>query len=317
MKPNGVASLALLSAALLVTAPASAGPEDVPTADSAAEARAQYQLGTQAFHQKRYLEAAAHFESAAAFRPHAVTLYTAGMAWDLASKMERAADAYARALDVPGLDAKQANTAKDRVGVLEKTMGTLTVTGPEGWKVQLGSFTEVPLPARLHGGAGAHVLSVRAPGRPVERRDVTLEVGKVTPLELKDEPKAPPKEEPTVAPPAPPPPVVHAPPDHGFWTTRRAVGVGVGGVGIAALAATAVLGLSANTARDAYVSGPTRESFDHASSLETWTNVMLVSGLVLAAGGVALVVWPDDPGKERRRAYVAPAGNGVVLGGTF
>lgn len=317
MKPNGWASVVLVSAALLgVAGPAAAGPEDVPTADSAAEARAQYQMGTQAFHQKKYTEAAAHFESAAAYRPHAVTLYTAGMAWDLASRMERAADAYSRALEVPGLDPKQTSSAKERIAILEKTLGTLTITGPEGWKVQLGSFTEVPLPARLHGAAGMHVLSVRAPGRPIERRDVTLEVGKVVPLELKDEPKAAPKEDAPAAA-APAPVVIQAPAAPSFWITRRVIGASVVGVSVAALAATAVLGLSANSARDAYVAGPTREGFDHASSLETWTNVMLVSGVVLAAGGVALVVWPDEPGRERRRAYLAPTGNGAVLGGSF
>ncbi len=318
MKPNGWTSLALVSVALLAPLPARADePASTPAADSAGEARAQYQMGTQAFHQKRYAEAAQHFESAAAYRPHAVALFTAGLAWDLASKLERAADAYSRALDVPGLDAKQTATAKERVSVLEKTLGTLTVTGPEGWKVQLGTFTEAPVPARLHGAAGVHVLSVRAPGRPIEHRDVTLEVGKVTSLEVKDEPKPTPKEEPAPAP-APAPVVVQAPPRESFWTTRKAIGVGVGGVGVAALGSAIVLGLSASSAKDAYVAGPTRESFDHASSLETWTNVMLVSGGVLLAGGIALVVWPDDSGREHRaRLGLAPAPGGAVLGGTF
>src|SRR5262245_50709110 len=75
--------------------------------DPAAEARTQYQLGTQAFQAKKYAEAATHFEAAAAARSNAVALYTAGLAWDLAGKNDRAADAYARALEVPGLDAKQ------------------------------------------------------------------------------------------------------------------------------------------------------------------------------------------------------------------
>ena len=92
--------------------------QETPTADSAAEARAQYTQGTQAFQAKRYSEAALHFEAAAAFRVNAVALYTAGLAWDLASKPERAADAYARALEVQGLDAKQTKTAKDRIDAL-------------------------------------------------------------------------------------------------------------------------------------------------------------------------------------------------------
>src|SRR5690242_9414755 len=70
---------------------------------ASAEARSQYGLGTQAFQAKKYVEAATHFEAAAAARSSAVALYTAGLAWDLAGKQERAADAYSRALEAPGL----------------------------------------------------------------------------------------------------------------------------------------------------------------------------------------------------------------------
>ena len=218
-----------------------------PTAEAGAEARQQYQQGTQAFQAKRYEEAALHFEAAASFRTSAVALYTAALAWDLASKPERAADAYARAMGVGGLDPKQGNLARDRVAQLEKTLGTVVVTAPEGWRVQLDTFTEVLTPARLHGGTGVRSLSIRAPGKPIERRDVTLEAAKVSTLELKDEPKAVPREpEPAKPPPvvAPPPP----PPRESFWITRRVIGVGVAGVGVAALGGGIVLGLEAKGA---------------------------------------------------------------------
>jgi hypothetical protein len=289
--------------------------QDATPAENAAEARQQYQQGTQAFQQKRYQEAALHFEAAASFRTSSVALYTAGLAWDLASKPERAADAYGRALEVGGLDPKQTGLAKDRVAQLETTLGTVAVAAPDGWRVQLDTFTEVPTPARLHAGAGVHGLSVRAPGKPIERRDVTLQAGKLVTIELKEEPKVVPRieVEPVKPPPvvAPPPP----PPRMQFWTTRRVVGVGVGGVGVAALGATIVLGLEANGAKTAYESGPTRDSFDHASSLQTWTNVALVSSVVLVAGGVALVLWPDPDREAQVRVGAAPGG--VVMTGKF
>lgn len=293
---------------------------EIPTADSAAEARQQYQLGTQAFQSKRYSEAALHFEAAAAFRAHSVALYTAGMAWDLASRPERAADAYARALEVGGLDPKQDKVARERVQALERSLGSLVVSAPEGTKVQLDTFTEVPTPARLHGPPGVHGLSIRAVGRPIERRDVMLEGGRVTTLDLKEEPKAPPKVDPVpVPPPAPKPdPALTAPPPprESFWITRRVIGVGVGGVGVAALAATIILGINANGAKDAFDASPTRETYDHASSLQTWTNVALISGALLTAGGAALVLWPDRDGAEgRMRAQIGPTG--FRLQGTF
>ncbi len=305
-----------LVAGLALLIPSAAMAQEPPVVDSAAEARQQYTQGTQAFQAKRYEEAALHFEAAASFRTNAVALYTAALAWDLATRPERAADAYGRALAVGGLEPKQGNLAKDRVAQLEKTLGTVVVTAPDGWRVQLDTFTEVLTPARLHGAAGVRSLSIRAPGKPIERRDVNLEASKISNLELKDEPKVVPKPEPEPARPAaavvaPPPPRQET-----YWITRRVVGVGVAGVGLAALGSGIILGLQANSAKDAYDAGPTRESFDHASSLQTWTNVSLIAGGVLIAGGIALVVIPDkDEGQGRVRARLTPGG--AVVSGTF
>lgn len=301
----------MVLALALGTISARATAQETPSADPAAEARQQYQSGGQAFKDKRYSEAALHFEAAASLRVSAVALYTAGLAWDLASKPERAADAYGRALEVQGLDAKQTANAKDRVAALEKMLGTVVVTAPEGFRVQLDTYTEVPTPARLHGQPGVRSLSVRAPGKPIDHRDVTLELGKTSTLELKDEPKPEPKPEP-VAPPPPPEPkpvAVH----ESFWTLRRVAGVGVAGLGVAALGGTVVLGINANGAKDAYDAAPTRQAYDHASSLQTWTNVSLVAGLVLAAGGAVLIFLPESD----HRVQVGLAPSGATLGGTF
>lgn len=289
--------------------------QDVPVVDSAAEARAQYAQGTQAFQLKRYAEAALHFEAAAAFRVNAVALYTAGLAWDNASNPPRAADAYARALAVPGLDPKQTKTAKTRIEALESALGSLDVTAPDGWKVQLDTFTEVPTPARLHGAPGPHALSVKAPGKPIERRDVTLEQGKATKLALEEKTVEAPKPDP------PPPPKVDTTPpppkqvvQRSYWITRRVIGVGVAGLGVAALGATAILGSEANGAKDAYNAGPTREAYDHASSLQTFTNVALIAGGVLLVGGIVLVVVPDV---NDGRLEVGIGPTGARIGGTF
>lgn len=316
MSRRALLACALAFALVLPARAATAAPSDDPST----EARQQYQQGTKAFSAKKYSDAALHFEAAAALKPSGIALYTAALAWDLANRPERAADAYARALDVGGLDDKQTNTAKDRISALEQTLGTLVVVAPSDWRIQLDSFTEVPANnAKLHGSAGDHKLTIRETGKKVEHRDITLDAGKQTPLELKDEPKPEPKPEETPAPPKPEPkPAEQLPPRlrNQFWNTPRALGVGVAGVGVATLVATAILGTNANSAADAYKAGPTQAAFDHASSLQTWTNVTLVAGLVFLAGGVALVALPIGVDKsDRSVGTMKLTPNGI--GGTF
>lgn len=321
-----VRRLAWLLACAAISA---ASPAFADEPDPAVEARQQYQQGTKAFSGKKYADAALHFEAAAALKPSAIALYTAALAWDLASRPERAADAYSRALEVPGLDEKQTNTAKDRVAALEKSLGAVEVKAPDGWKVQLDSFSEVKAPAKLHGGPGVHSLTVKAPNKPVEKKDVTIEAGKVVTMDLKEEPKVEPKvEEPPkkdAEPPKPQPDTLPPRLAHPFWTTPKVIGVGVAGVGVATLIGSVILGLNAKDAESAYDAAPTRPAFDHASSLQTWTNISIIAGAVLVAGGVALVVVPigdKNEGSSPRglapgtlRAGVTPGG--MTFGGTF
>lgn len=303
---------------LACAAISAASPALADDPDPSVEARQQYQQGTKAFSGKKYAEAALHFEAAAALKPSAIALYTAALAWDLASRPERAADAYARALEVPGLDEKQTNTAKDRVAALEKSLGAVDVKAPDGWKVQLDTFSEVKAPAKLHGAPGVHSLAVRAPNKPVEKKDVTLEAGKIVNLDLKEEPKVEPKvEEPPKK--EPEPPKTEALPPrlaHPFWTTPKVIGVGVAGLGAATLLGSIILGLNAKDAESAYQSAPTRPAYDHASSLQTWTNISIIAGAALVAGGIALVVVPIGEKNEGSvRAGLAPGG--LTLGGKF
>lgn len=288
------------------------------SAETTAEAKARYRQGTEAFAQKRFVEAALHFEAASALRPHAVTLYTAALAWDSAGQPERACDAFGRAIELPGLDAKQGQTARERVQSLEKTLGTVSVKVPAGWKVQLDSLTEVSGAARLHAAPGAHVLTVRPAGFPIERRDVSLEAGKVVDVEITEaqllaakkaaEPAPPPKVEAPPPPPAPPPAPPPPPP-----SLMKPFGFVLAGTGGALVLGGIVLGTQALGARDAYNAGPTREAYDHASGLQTWTTVALVSGIVVAAAGVTLVLLPI--GKTETKVSLSPTA--VAFGGTF
>lgn len=305
-------------AVFLGLAPSARAQEASP--ESTNDAKAQYRQGTEAFSAKRYAEAALHFESAAAIRPHAVTLFTAALAWDSAGRPERAADAFARSLDLPGLDAKQTQTAKERVQSLEKSLGVVVVTVPAGWKVQLDNLTEVVGSARLHASPGAHLLTVRPVGYALERRDVALDAGKVVTVEITEaqlaaakkaaEPQPPP---PKVEEPPPAPLVKPPPPPEATTSPLKPIGFVLAGTGGAMLLGGIVLGLQANGARDSYNAGPTREAYDHANGLATWSTVAFVSGIVVAAAGVTLVLLPL--GKMEAKVALSPTS--VSLGGTF
>ncbi len=92
-----------------------------------------------------------------------------------------------------------------------------------------------------------------------------------------------------------------------------------------------MLGSEAIGARDAYRGSPTQSTLDHATELQTWTNVAFVAGGVFAAAGIALVVWPSPkPAAPEQAALGPPAGrsagsivevvpapDGVLLRGAF
>ncbi len=317
----------LLAAAIasLATHAHAADDDAQAAADPAQEARQQYQAGMQAYQAKRFVEAALHFEAAAAQKPHAVTIYTAALAWEQANRPERAADDFVRALDVPGpgLSAAQTQNAHDRLTSLEKTMGTLEVIAPDGWRVQIDSNTEVNAPAHLHALPGMHALASRGATGPVQRRDVALEAGKTLHVEVSP---APPPAPVGATKPEPTPdateeqPVAQTHAAHTF-ELRRVIGVGVAGVGVGALGAGVLLGVNALSARDAYNAAPSRAGYDHASSLSTWTDVALIAGGVLVAGGVALAIWPAPrsaaTAKTEPAISLVPTPTGALLRGVF
>jgi hypothetical protein len=314
---GGLLVVALASFASTVRA---AG-DDTASTDPAQEARQQYQAGMQAYQAKRFVEAALHFEAAAAQKPHAVTLYTAALAWEQANRPERAADDFVRALDVPGpgLSASQTQNAHDRLANLEKTMGTLEVIAPDGWRVQIDSNTEVNAPAHLHALPGVHALASQGATGPVQHRDVTIEAGKTLHVEVTPAPppaSTEPKSEPTSEPneTRPEAAAVHT---GQMFEMRRVVGVGVAGVGAGALGAGIILGVNALSARDAYNAAPSRAGYDHASGLATWTDVALIAGGVLVAGGVALAIWPSPKPKAEPTVSLVPLPTGAVLRGVF
>lgn len=283
---------------------------------AAAEAHRRFSAGTAAFKAGRFREAALNFEAAAGHKSLGVTLYTAALAWEQAGELDRAADDFSRSLDAGGLTAQQTHAAKERLAAAEAVLGTLRVSAPEGWHVQLDGLTELAVPARLHGSAGTHTLLVRRSEAEVVRKDVVLTVGQTTQLELDANIFVPPKPKETKpAPPPPPPPLTEA---TGFDAVRRPLAFSAFGAGVLAAGSAFVLGMQALGARDAYDAAPTRAGLDHARALQTWTTAGWITAGVFVAAGVTLVVLPSstDRGKSAR-LELTPLPRGLSLQGAF
>jgi hypothetical protein len=295
--------------------------------DSAAEARQHFNEGSEALRDKRFREAALHYEAAGKLRPHPSAFFTAAMAWDKAEDPNRAADDFAKSLDLPGLNAKDTKTATDRLAVLERTLGTLVIKGPSELVVQLEGLTEANPPARLHGAPGIRVLLVDRGGK-IERRDVKLKLGESTEIDVTEPLHA---EVPTaaVSASAAPAPTTTAPqselpPDssHGDPAkTRKYIGYTAMGLGAVSAGVAIVFGFKTLSARDDYQSTPTHDSYDHATSMKTWTNVGWAGAAVLGGVGAALVFWPKskDPHADSQSAAitVTTTPGGVQLQGAF
>jgi hypothetical protein len=296
-----------LGATLALTLPGVARAQ--PSEQTANEARRLYNDAKKAMSDKKYQEAALGFEAASKLQPHAVALYTAAQAWELAGQPGRAADAYARALATPKLNESQAERSRERLGALEKRVGTVVVVGGEGTRAQLDDHSEAPVPARLHGLPGEHVLKITRANGQTDARTLTLEAGDSLEIDAEASDEAPVKSaEPKkkVVPLAEPAKKPVEPEPEKKSSTLKTVGFITAGAGVAALGGAVVLGLTANDAEDTYKTSPTRATFDHAKSLETTTNIMFVVGGVLTAAGVGLVIWQSSSGgSEEQRASVS------------
>ncbi len=287
-----VCALTLLLATMATAA--HAGPEALPTADLNTEARTQYKAGTDALTAGRYVEAALHFETATSRTPHAVSWYMAAEAWEHASRPERAADALSRALDVPGMSAELGERVRARLKALEASLCTVVLGGQSSYRASIDGSTPIAPPARVHGLPGVHVVTIIPPDRAASRREVALAAGAEVTISLGDDEddaktvRVEPKAETRIVEREVPRPA----------ETRKYVGFGVLGLGLASLGAAAILGANALDAKDAYASSRTADAYDHVRTVQAWSNVALVTGLLLTAGGVALVMWPDGDAKK-------------------
>jgi hypothetical protein len=185
--------------------------------------------------------------------------------------------------------------ADKRISDLEGTAPRLELrlSGPSPEEVHVFlDDREIPaesLGAPLAVDPGTHVLLVRAPQRRVERTEVTLEEREIKTLELAPGPLLPGGL--GMSPSATGVSAAGAPPDPG--RVQRIWGFSVGGVGLVALGAGGILGLTAHATYDAALShcptGPASCTLEGAQGGHSAEVQATASTVAFAAGGAAIV----------------------------
>ena len=247
------------------------------------EASNWFQRGEAAFRHNDPRGAAEAFEQAHRLVPHGATIYNAGLAWQAAGELGRAAQAFAEALDRGGLSDAQAVDARKRMDGLSSRVGQLHVSAPAGAKITVAHFQNASPPIDVYLAPGDHVVTVQFEDGAKTTRIVRMGTS---------------RQEFDVQPPdqAPVSSTVSQEEVESGGVSRRTLGwVAVGGAG--ALSGVAVyLGLEALEARDAFnESGHTDgEAHDRAASMRTWTNVAWVAAGASGVTGVVLLLGADD-----------------------
>jgi hypothetical protein len=307
-------AILLAAASALIAGPVRADEQEV------AVAAETFRAGEAAYERGDFEAAARSFEVSHRLAPHAVAIFNAGLAWEAAEKLERAADAFNLALSLGGLDETRQADAKTHLDALSSKLGRALLAAPEGTLIWLAHAERASTPITVYLTPGEHPLKVLFADGSSDNTTVQIEAGKEVSLQL----SAPaPKPKATPGPVEPKPDTsVDAPASDG---TALIVGGAVTlSIGVLAGVAAIGMGVAALDARDEFeASGNTdANAHDQADTLRTATNVTWVAaGLLAATGAVLLIVAPKGDASasatESARLELRVAPSGVGLAGRF
>jgi tetratricopeptide (TPR) repeat protein len=183
----------MLVTALCFTATGIAG---LAQAEEPKDAAARlFREGSDAYARKDFREAAADFESAYHTIPRGAAVYNAGLAWEGADELARAADDYAAAVGSSDASPAQRSDAASKLKALEARVGRLVVTGPADARVTLDDGADAGLPLAVHLSPGHHTLAIAYTGGVTRTRGLEARAGEEQVVRL-EEPSAATAEEP-------------------------------------------------------------------------------------------------------------------------
>ncbi len=275
-----------LATALLMAATFSSGAHAQST-----PAKRKFEKGIELFQRGAHGDAAQSFYAAYRLSPHPDSLYNAGLAWELAGSLAKAATAYEISLE-GDLKPKAREDATRRLRQLAGELGRVELSVPEGSTVRVLGFVIRTPSTTLYLEPGQHRIGVTLRNGASADRRVATEAGETTVVlvELPRGDGASPPEPSEVATPKP-----RAKEQSGNSTaTIGWIALGVAG---AASGAAVVLGIQALRARDQYegsrnTDGDARQ---RAEELRLWTNIAWgTAALSGASGAVILMTLPSD-----------------------
>lgn len=187
-----------------------------------------FREGSEAYARHDFREAARDFESAYHTIPRGAAVYNAGLAWEGAGELARAADDYATAVGTSDASAAQRSDAASRLKALEARVGRLTVTGPADTRVVLDDGADAGLPLAVHLSPGHHTLAIAYASGVTRSRGIEAVAGEEQVVRLDEPSSAEPKEERDE-----PHPKESRAADDGAATRRTLAWVALGGTAVA------------------------------------------------------------------------------------
>jgi tetratricopeptide (TPR) repeat protein len=156
-------------------------------ADPDAAAVREFHEGQQAYARGDFRAAAQRFEAAFRDDPRGAIVYNAGLSWQAAGEPARSADDYAFALATTDLPAENAADARTRLGALEKSLGRIDVTSPQGSRVSVAHADRLPPPAHVHVPPGRYTVTVLLADDSSRQRSVSVRAGEWAHLDFSDD----------------------------------------------------------------------------------------------------------------------------------
>jgi hypothetical protein len=280
----------LLSACLLMLATStrpSFAADPAPT-NSTDLAQQRFREATEAYQDGRYAAAASLFEAADRLAPHASTRYNAATAWDEAGEAARAATGYEAALALDTLDEGRRQQAEERLQILRKELGRVSIQQPPGAFVTVDHMQRAPVPTVFYLRPGNYDIAVEYEGTDTTT-GADVSAGGDHDLTLDLPVKAPPA--PVTLPPEAMAPLPATPPVDTGATQKTLGWIGVG-AGVALSGAAIVFGVRALSARDRfYESSRTNAAArEEASDLRLATNVLWGGATLAGTAGLVLLL---------------------------